>query len=130
MYQLILLLISLLIFSYKDDVGMTRQHRQILRRNVDSLHRIDLEKLVAHLSALLDDEDKQNLLNTAKPSYQRVDMLLTEVLPRRGPTAFHSFVQGLEKVDPSIAQSLQQDAGIKGIMITRFIMTLVFVFHL
>ncbi|XP_020610415.1 uncharacterized protein LOC110048990 isoform X2 [Orbicella faveolata] len=98
----------------KDDVGMTSQHRQILRRNVDSLHRIDLDKLVAHLSALLDDEDKQNLRNTAKPAYERVDMLLTEVLPRRGPTAFHSFVQGLEKVDPSIAQSLQQEAGMKG----------------
>ena len=94
---------------------MTSQHRQILRRNVDSLHRIDLDKLVAHLSALLDDEDKQNLCNMAKPAYERVDMLLTEVLPRRGPTAFHSFVQGLEKVDPSIAQSLQQEAGMKGI---------------
>jgi len=80
---------------------------------------------VAHLSALLDDEDKQNLLNTAKPAYERVDILMTEVLPRRGPTAFHSFVQGLEKVDPSIAQSLRQDAGIKGIMITSFTITLV-----
>ena len=93
---------------------MTTQHKEILRRNADSLHRIDLNKLVAHLSSLLDEEDKQNLLNTTKPANQRVDMLLTEVLPRRGPTAFSTFVQALEKVAPSMAKQLQQHAGIKG----------------
>ena len=102
---------------------MTKEHKDILRSNVDSLHRINLDKLVAHLSAFVDEEDKQNLLNPTKSAYQRVEMLLTEVLPRRGPTAFHSFVQALEKVDPSMAQRLQQEAGMKGTMITRFVMT-------
>lgn len=102
---------------------MTKEHKHILRSNVDSLHRINLDKLVAHLSAFVDEEDKQNLLNPTKSAYQRVEMLLTEVLPRRGPTAFHSFVQALEKVDPSMAQRLQQEAGMKGTMITRFVMT-------
>lgn len=108
---------------------MTKEHKDILRRNVDSLGHINLDKLVAHLSAILDEEDKQNLLNPKKPAYQRVEMLLTEVLPRRGPTAFQSFVQALEKVDPSMAQRLQQKAGLKGTMITRFLMTVVGVFH-
>ena len=108
---------------------MTREHRHILHGKVDSLHHINLDKLVAHLSALLDEEDKQNVLNPKKSAYQRVEMLLTEVLPRRGPTAFDSFVQALEKVDPSIAQRLQQEAGMKGTMITRFVMTVVGVFH-
>lgn len=108
---------------------MTKEHKDILRRNVDSLGRINLDKLVAHLSAILDEEDKQNLLNPKKPANQRVEMLLTEVLPRRGPTAFQSFVQALEKVDPSMAQRLQQKAGLKGTLITRFLMTVVGVFH-
>lgn len=98
----------------KDDVGMTKEHKHILCRNVDSLRHINLDKLVAYLSAFLDEEDKQILLNPTKPAYQRVEILLTEVLPRRGPTAFHSFVQALEKVEPSVAQRLQQEAGMKG----------------
>ncbi len=97
-----------------DDTGMTSKHKEILRKNVENLHRINLDKLVTHLSGLLDEQDKQNLLNAAKENSRRVDMLLTEILPRRGPTAFESFVQGLEKVDPSMAQRLLQDAGMKG----------------
>lgn len=93
---------------------MTSQHKEILRRNVDNLYGMNLDKVVTHLSGLLDEQDKQSLLNASKPVSQRVDMLLTEILPRRGPTAFESFVQGLEKVDPSMAQRLQQGAGIKG----------------
>ena len=96
---------------------MTSQHKQILCRSVDRFHHLDLDKLVPQLSGLLDEEDKQKLLNATKPAIQRVRMLLTEVLPRRGPTAFHSFLQALEKVDPSMAQRLQQEAGMKGIMI-------------
>ena len=109
---------------------MTREHRHILRRKVDSLHHINLDKLVANLSGFLDEEDKQALLNPTKSANQRVEMLLTEVLPRRGPTAFHSFVQALAKVDPWMAQRLLQEAGMKGIiMMTRFVMTVVGVFH-
>ena len=98
---------------------MKSQHKEILRRNVDMLHHIDLDKLVKQpqLSGLLDEEDKQNLLNDAKPSYERMQMLLTDILPRRGPTAFHSLLQGLEKVNPSMAHILQQDAGMTGTII-------------
>ena len=93
---------------------MTRQHKEILRDSVESLHHLDLNKMVAELSDLLDEHDKQNLLNATKPALQRVEILLTEVLPRRGPTAFESFVQGLEKVDPPMAQTFLQSAGMKG----------------
>ena len=98
---------------------MKSQHKEILRRNVDMLHRIDLDKLVKQpqLSGLLDEEDKQNLLNDAKPPYERMQMLLTDILPRRGPTAFYSLLHGLEKVNPSMAHILQQDAGITGTII-------------
>ena len=108
---------------------MTKEHKHILRKNVDSLHGINLDKLVPHLLAILDEEDTQNVLNPTKSAYERVEMLLTEILPRRGPTAFRSFVQALEKVDPSVAQRLQQEAGMKGTMITRFVMIVVGVFH-
>ncbi|XP_078384574.1 uncharacterized protein LOC144667044 isoform X2 [Oculina patagonica] len=97
----------------KDNTGMTSQHKEILRKNVENLHRMSLDKMVTQLSGLLDEQDKQNLLNFAKPVPERVDMLLTEVLPRRGPTAFDLFVQGLEKVHPSMAEKLLQDAGLK-----------------
>ena len=70
--------------------------------------------MLPYLSGLLDELDKQSLLNTANPASQRVDMLLTEILPRKGPKAFEGFVQALERVDPSTAQKLLQEAGIKG----------------
>lgn len=114
-----ILLIFLLLFTFKDDVGMTSQHKKILRRNADKLHHVNLDKLVKQLplSGLLDEEDKQNLLNHAKPAYDRMQMLLTDILPRRGPTAFHALLKGLEKVDPSMAHMLQQDAGMTGTII-------------
>ncbi|KAJ7377788.1 hypothetical protein OS493_026355 [Desmophyllum pertusum] len=71
----------------RDDIGMTSQHKQILRRSVQNLHHMDLHKMLPYLSGLLDELDKQSLLNTANPASQRVDMLLTEILPRKGPKA-------------------------------------------
>lgn len=98
---------------------MKSQHKEILRRSVDRLHPIDIDKLVKQLqlSGLLDEEDKQNLLNDGKPPYERMQMLLTDILPRRGPTAFHSLLQGLEKVNPSMAHMLRKDAGMTGTII-------------
>ena len=101
---------------YKDDVGMTTQHKQILLSNVENLRRMNLDKVVQqlYLSGLLDDSDKQNLLTDTRLPSQRIDMLLTEILPRKGPEAFEDFAQELEKVHPSMARILLRDAGISG----------------
>ena len=101
---------------YKDDVGMTSQHTQILLSNVENLRQMNLEKVVPklHSSGLLDDTDKENLLSDTKQASQRVDMLLTEILPRKGPDAFEDFARELEKDYPTMARKLLQDAEIKG----------------
>ena len=102
--------------STLDDVGMTSQHKQILLNNAENLCQMNLGKVVPqlHLSGLLDDTDKENLLSDTKQASQRVDMLLTEILPRKGPSAFEDFARELEKVYPAMAHRLLQDAGIKG----------------
>ena len=95
---------------------MTSQHKQILCNNVENLQGMNLEKVVPqlHLAGLLDEMDKEDLLSDTKQASHRVDMLLTEILPRKGPSAYESFTQELEKVHPSMALKLLQDAGIKG----------------
>lgn len=100
----------------RDDVGMTTQHKQILLSNVENLRQMNLDKVVQqlHLSGLLDDSDKQNLLTDTRLPSQRIDMLLTQILPRKGPEAFEDFAQELEKVHPSMARILLRDAGISG----------------
>lgn len=95
---------------------MTSHHKQILRNNVENLQGMNLEKVVPqlHLAGLLDDVDKEDLLSDAKQASHRVDMLLTEILPRKGPNAFETFAQELDNIHPQMAHKLLQDSGIKG----------------
>ena len=98
------------------DVGMTDQHKQILLSNSENLQQMNLNKVAEqlHSCGLLDDIDKQNLLsNTRQPSW-RIDMLLSEILPRKGPKAFEDFARELEKDHPKLAQKLLEDAGMTG----------------
>lgn len=101
---------------FKDEVGMTSEHMKILLKNVENLSQMNLEKVVRqlHSSGLLDNSDKQNLLSDTTPVSQGVNMLLTKILPRKGPDAFEHFAKELEKVHPPMAQRLLQDSGIKG----------------
>ena len=98
---------------------MTSQHKQILLSNVENFREMELETLVPllHSAGLLDDGDNEDLLSETKPASQRVDMLLTVILPRKGPNAFKNFVQELQNVHPEMAQKLLQDSGVKGIVV-------------
>lgn len=100
----------------KDDVGMTSQHKEILLSNVENFREMDLETLVPllHSAGLLDSSDKEDLLSETKQASQRVDMLLTDILPRKGPSAFKNFVQELQNVHPEMAQKLLQESSEKG----------------
>ena len=95
---------------------MTSHHKQILLNNVENLQGMNLEKVVPQLqlAGLLDDVDKEDLLSDAKQASHRVEMLLTEILPRKGPSAFETFAQALKNIHPPMALKLLQDAGIKG----------------
>lgn len=101
----------------KDDVGMSSKHRQILLdlSNAKVLHDMKVDDVVRRLHSmlLLDDHDKELLDDTGLAS-ERVDMLLTDILPRKGPHAFKSFVQELYSVNPKMASDIAKDAGLKG----------------
>ncbi|XP_068733322.1 uncharacterized protein [Montipora capricornis] len=101
----------------KDDVGMSSKHRQILLdlSNAKVLHDMKVDDVVRRLHSmrLLDDHDKELLDDTGLAS-ERVDMLLTDILPRKGPHAFKSFVQELHSVNPKIASNIAKDAGLTG----------------
>ena len=98
------------------DVGMTDQQKKILLNNFENLQQMNLDKLAEqlHSCGLLDDIDWQNLLSDTRQSSQKIDKLLSEILPRKGPKAFEDFARELEKVEPNIAQKLLEDAGMTG----------------
>lgn len=97
-----------------DDIGMTSEHKDILRRNAEKLYPMDPKELLPYLSSLLDERDKQVLQDDKKIKSQKVDLLMTEILPRKGPKAFECFVQALERVNPSVAKQLLKESGMKG----------------
>ncbi|CAH3025570.1 unnamed protein product [Porites evermanni] len=92
---------------------MTDQHKQILLSNFENLQQMNLNKVAEqlHSCGLLDDIDKQNLLSDTRQASQRMEMLLSEILPRKGPKAFEDFARELEKVHPKIARKLLEAAG-------------------
>ena len=98
------------------DAGMTDQHKQILLSNFENLQQMNLNKVAEqlHSCGLLDDIDKQNLLSDTRQASWRIDMLLSEILPRKGPKAFEDFARELEKVHPKIARKLLEAAGMTG----------------
>ena len=98
------------------DVGMTDQHKQILLSNFENLQQMNLDKVAKqlHSCGLLDDTERQNLLSDTRQPSQRIDMLLSEILPRKGPKAFEDFARELEKVHPKIARKLLEAPGMRG----------------
>ena len=98
------------------DIGMTEQHKQILLSNSENLQQMNLNKVAEqlHSCGLLDDTDRQNLLSDTRQASRRIDMLLSEILPRKGPKAFEDFARELGKVHSEIARKLLEDAGMTG----------------
>ncbi|XP_074615788.1 uncharacterized protein LOC141875405 [Acropora palmata] len=98
------------------NVGMSSKHKQILRHNAEVFQGITkLEDLVLrlHLKKLLDDVDKDELLDDTRAISSRKTMLVTDILPRKGPGAFDCFVKELYIVNPKVADILLKDSGLK-----------------
>ena len=89
---------------------MNDRHRDILRRHWSALRRdLELMKLLPYLVNVLDVTDEQDV-KIKVTREDRIDKLL-EILPRRGPEAFHDFVKALQEVQPFLAVPLVQESG-------------------
>ena len=89
-------------------------HRDILDACRISLRK-DLEhkKLLPHLVSkkILDITDEQEI--KGKDTREESCDVLLEMLPRRGPNAFHKFVEALRKVQPHLADLLEKEGNNK-----------------
>lgn len=96
---------------------MSSKHKQILRHNAEILQEItkfpDLV-FALYIKKLLDDMEKELLLDDARTISSRKTMLITDILPRKGPDAFQSFVKELSIFNPQVAGVLYKDSGLKG----------------
>jgi hypothetical protein len=95
-----------------EEVGMTKQHRKILRK-----HRKELEenvqplKLLRCLTDVLSQEDEEDI-RAEKTITLRATCLL-DILPKKGERAFEVFVQALEKKQRFLAKSIAEEGGIE-----------------
>lgn len=99
------MLLERLISNYYE---MEDKHREILKVNRIRLRR-DLEpnKLLPFLvDKTLDRIDEQKIKQKVTRE-ERCDELLG-MIPRRGPNAFHEFVEALKKVQPFLADLLKE----------------------
>ncbi|XP_067057441.1 uncharacterized protein [Acropora muricata] len=98
----------------KCEEGMLSKHKQILCHNAEVLQGIKLEDLVPslHDKKLLDDMDKDLLLDDTMATSSRKTALITDILPRKGPDAFESFVRVLCLLYPQGAARLLKDSGL------------------
>lgn len=98
----------------EENVGMLSKHKQILCHNAEVLQGIKLEDLVPslHDKKLLDDMDKDLLLDDTMATSSRKTALITDILPRKGPDAFESFVRVLCLLYPQGAARLLKDSGL------------------
>ena len=95
---------------------MASKHKLILRHNSEVLQEIKLEDLVSSppLKEILDDMDKDLLLDDTMAISSRKTMLVTDMLPKKGPHAFDSFTKALCLVNPQVAVRFLKDSGLKG----------------
>lgn len=97
-----------------ENVGMLSKHKQILCHNAEVLRGIKLEDLVPslHDKKLLDDMDKDLLLDDTMAISSRKTALITDILPRKGPDAFESFLGVLCLLYPQGAARLLKESGL------------------
>lgn len=86
---------------------MNDRHRKILHQ-CWSEFRKDLEpkNLLPELTSVVNVTDAREVLEKGA-RIERVDKLVTEILPRRGNNAFNVFVEGLKKTQPHLAVTLK-----------------------
>ena len=86
---------------------MNDRHRKILHQCWSELRK-DLEpkNLLPELTSVVNATDAREVLEKGT-RIERVDKLVTEILPRRGNNAFNVFVEGLKKTQPHLAVTLK-----------------------
>ena len=89
---------------------MDEKHRKILRRNWSTLiNELEPRRLLPYLANVLDQADEEVIKEVA--TRRDANDMLLEILLRRGPKAFESFVKALQEVQPHLASPLVQQSG-------------------
>ncbi|KAM7451181.1 hypothetical protein ABFA07_001240 [Porites harrisoni] len=91
--------------------GMLEEHRNIITRHrADLVKDLEPSKVLNDLSECLDEDDRE----AVKAKSTRGDRAekLVDMIPRRGPKAFHCFVAALYKRQRHLAIPLMQESGI------------------
>lgn len=100
-----------LVSSYYE---MEDMHRDILDACQIPLRRdLEYKKLLPHLVSkkILDRIDEQEI--KGKDTREESCDVLLEMLPRRGPNAFHEFVEALRKVQSHLVDLLEKEGNNK-----------------
>ena len=96
---------------------MSSRHREILQSSTLLLREMDLERILPLLSLCLDKQDRELIMDNETKS-GKVNQLLVNVLPRKGPKAFEHFVRVLEQIHPRLAEPVLREAGMEPLQIT------------
>ena len=90
---------------------MDEKHREILRRNRANLVK-DLEplKLLNDLGDCLDEDDREEIKALTGRKSQAEELL--DMIPRKGPKAFQSFVAALYRRQKHLAEPLIEESGV------------------
>lgn len=99
---------------------MTEEHKRVLRTSSDQFSSMDIKKLLPYLTKVLDEYDKQELQSDQKSNCTKMDQLLTEILPKKGPEAFRYFVKALEIFDSPLAKKIQESGREGSVYVTLF----------
>lgn len=104
---------------------MTEEHKRVLRTSSDQFSSMDIKKLLPYLTKVLDEYDKQELQSDQKSNCTKMDKLLTEILPKKGPEAFGYFVKAVENVDLPLAKKIQESGREGSVYVTLFSASLI-----
>lgn len=93
------------------EAGMSKEHRRILRQKRQILEQdLQARQLLPYLTGILKIEDDEEVKAEKTPTEQARSLL--DLLPKKGPTAFVCFVDGLWKIQPHLASLLSKEANL------------------
>lgn len=104
---------------------MKEEHKRVLRTSSDQFSSMDIKKLLPYLTKVLDEYDKQELQNDQKTNHTKMDQLLTEILPKKGPEAFRYFLKAVEIIDSPLAKKIQESGREGSVYVTLFSASLI-----
>ena len=104
---------------------MKEEHKRVLRTSSDQFSSMDIKELLPYLAKVLDEYDKQELQNDQKTNHTKMDQLLTEILPKKGPEAFRYFLKAVEIIDSPLAKKIQESGREGSVYVTLFSASLI-----